>query len=103
MNVIDGTLIDFQRRRSDVDSNTGSYNIVDALVVAAFDGRIHLECVDLLLRREPDVLQKPIPSSSITTAITAVMNASNNTNDNGNIDEDTDSLIGTTKINPKKC
>ena len=41
MNVIDETLIDFQRRRSDVDSNTGSYNTVDALVVAAFDGRIH--------------------------------------------------------------
>ena len=103
MNVIDETLIDFQRRRSDVDSNTGSYNIVDALVVAAFVGRIHLDCVYSLLRGEPDVSQKPIPSSSMTTATTAAMVASNNTNDNGNIDEDTDSLIGTTKINPKKC
>ena len=62
MNVTDETLIDFQRRRSDVDSNTGSYNIVDTLVVAAFDGRIHLECVYFLLWREPDVLQKLIPS-----------------------------------------
>ena len=60
MNVIDETLINFQRQRSDVDSNTGSYNIVDALVVAAFVGRIHLDCVYSLLRGEPDVLQKTI-------------------------------------------
>jgi hypothetical protein len=48
MNVIDETLLDFQRRRSDVDSNTGPYNTVDALVVAAFVGRIHLDCVYFL-------------------------------------------------------
>ncbi|OEU14512.1 hypothetical protein FRACYDRAFT_269597 [Fragilariopsis cylindrus CCMP1102] len=63
MDIIEETLLDFQRR-SDDDNNNGSYNIVDALVTAAIDEDIHLDCVYFLLRRHPDVLHKLLLSST---------------------------------------
>ena len=35
----------------------GPYNVVDALITAAIDEHVHLDCVYFLLRREPNVLE----------------------------------------------
>jgi hypothetical protein len=95
MDIIEETLLDFQRR-SDDDNKNGSYNIVDALVTAAIDEDIHLDCVYFLLRRHPDVLHKLLlssPSSSssslsssvVTEAgITTTTTTTNNSNSNNN-------------------
>jgi hypothetical protein len=54
-------------------------NVVEALIMAAIDENIHLDCVYFLLRRQPDVLIKPLSRSIITN------------NNNGN---DNDSYVG---------
>ena len=69
MKVIEETLI----RYSDTP-----INIVDALITAAIDENVHLECVYFLLQREPDVLQKLLSS---TPAVVIVAVKSNNDND----------------------
>ena len=38
-------------------------HITEALVIAAIDENIHLDCAYFLLRREPDVLQKLLQST----------------------------------------
>ena len=47
--------------------NTPPLNVVEALMTAAIDEDIHLDCVYFLLRRQPDILQKLLSSASITT------------------------------------
>ncbi|OEU10899.1 hypothetical protein FRACYDRAFT_246774 [Fragilariopsis cylindrus CCMP1102] len=74
MKVVEESLLDFQHG-SDGNSNsnsnkTGPYNVVDALVTAAIDENIHLDCVYLLMRRQPDVLVKLQLHSSSTTKLT---------------------------------
>jgi hypothetical protein len=67
IDAVESTLLQFQQRRhllNDGNSNNnninnaGPYNVIDALLTAATDEKIHLDCVYFLLRREPDVLQK---------------------------------------------
>ena len=59
MNVMEETLRDCQqRRRSDDDNDTGPYNIADALITAAIEEGVHLDCVYFLLRRHPGVMQE---------------------------------------------
>jgi hypothetical protein len=60
MKVIEETLI----RYADTP-----INIVDALITAAIDENVHLECVYFLLRREPDVLQKLLSSTPAVVAV----------------------------------
>jgi hypothetical protein len=55
---------------------TPSLNVVEALMTAAIDEDIHLDCVYFLLRRQPDILQKLLSSASITTM--AAFNSNNN-------------------------
>ena len=79
------------------------YNIADALITAAIDETIHLDCVYFLLRREPDILHKLLSSKHTAAAISTAMVASNNINIDIDIDEGTtDRLTSATKINPKK-
>ena len=61
--------------------NSPPLNIVEALLMAATDESVHLDCVYFLLRRQPDVLIKPL-SVSINN---------NNNNGNGN---DNNSYVG---------
>ena len=74
MKVIEETLI----RYSDTP-----INIVDALITAAIDENVHLECVYFLLQREPDVLQKLL-SSTPAVVIVAVKSNNDNDDDAGN-------------------
>ncbi|OEU23277.1 hypothetical protein FRACYDRAFT_267493 [Fragilariopsis cylindrus CCMP1102] len=101
-NAVKDTLRDCQRRRSEEDnsnSTSGPYNIADALITAAIDETIHLDCVYFLLRREPDILHKLLSSKHTAAAISTAMVES----DNINIDEGaSDRLTSATKINPKK-
>jgi hypothetical protein len=61
MKVVEDTILDYQR--SSHDSITiGQYNVVDALITAAIDESIHLDCVYFLMRRQPDVLVKLLSS-----------------------------------------
>jgi hypothetical protein len=101
MKVVEDTLLDCQRRRQRLeedldDSNTsGSYNTVDAIVTAAIDENIHLDCVHFLIRREPDVLQKLLLSKQTVEAATTVKldsssssNSSNSNSSNSNSEYD---------------
>ena len=73
MKVIEDTLV----RYSDTP-----INISEALVMAAIDEDIHLDCVYFLLRREPDVLVELLSPSSIAT-VSAVGTNGNAINNNG--------------------
>ena len=55
-------------------------NIADALLSAAIDDSIHLDCVYFLLRRQPDVLQKMLSAKAETAeaTVTAEGNEDNN-------------------------
>ncbi|OEU14506.1 hypothetical protein FRACYDRAFT_241053 [Fragilariopsis cylindrus CCMP1102] len=65
MTVVEDTLLDYQRSSSHDDSNNAEpYNGVDALIMAAIDESVHLDCVYFLLRRQPDVLVKLLSQSS---------------------------------------
>jgi hypothetical protein len=58
MNVIEDALVHSSSSSSSSDNITPSINIVEALVMAAIDESIHLDCVYFLLRRQPDLLVK---------------------------------------------
>jgi hypothetical protein len=81
MEIIEDTLgLDFQRERSLGGTNNnnnstagGPYNIVDALITAAIDEDVHLDCVYFLLRRHPDLLVKLLPSSESTAHVATVV------------------------------
>ena len=53
--------------------DTPPLNVVDALMTAAIDEGIHLDCVYFLLRRQPDILQKLLSSASISTTAKATV------------------------------
>jgi len=65
MNTIEETLI----HSSVSDSIIPLLNILMALVMAAIDENIHLDCVYFLLRREPDILQKLPSSTPVAVAV----------------------------------
>jgi hypothetical protein len=81
MKVIEDTLI-----RYSFSVNT-PINFAEALLIAAIDDNIHLDCVYLLLRRHPDLLVKLLSSS---TPAAASMARSNNNNNNNNNEDDGD-------------
>jgi hypothetical protein len=58
-------------------------NFVDTFLSSAIDEGVSLDCVLFLLRRDPDMLQKLLSSS---TPLAAMNDNSNNT-DGGNIDK----------------
>jgi len=64
-------------------------NIVDALLTAAIDDAIHLDCVFFLLRRQPDVLVDLLLGSTTTT------NNNNNNSSDGDNGSDGNSNGGT--------
>jgi hypothetical protein len=49
--------------------NTPPLNIEEAVLSAAIDENVHLDCVYFLIRREPDILQKLLSSSSSSSSI----------------------------------
>ena len=85
MTVIEDTLT---RYSSFLDNNDISINTVEALVMAAIDENIHLDCVYFLLRRQPDVLVELL--SSTPTPGEAVVSNNNNNSNNNNEDDDND-------------
>jgi hypothetical protein len=92
MNVAEDALV----RHS--DTVPPPLNIVEALITAAIDENIHLDCVYFLFRREPDVLQK-LPSSVPPAAVIDNNNIGIE-NNNGNNDENDN--LSKRKTNPKK-
>jgi hypothetical protein len=98
--------------------NTGPYNVADAILTAAIDENVHLDCVYFLLRREPDVLMKLLSFSSSASLTASGSNGNNCIISNSGIDKDdindggsnsdTDNISGnndlmeTTTRNPKK-
>ena len=82
MKVIEDTLIRYS------SSNNIPINFAEALLIAAIDDSIHLDCVYFLLRRHPDMLVK-LQSSSTPAAVSASMARSNNNNE-GDADGDGD-------------
>jgi hypothetical protein len=91
MEVINETLA----RNSDIP-----VNVADALITAAMDENIHLDCVYFLLRRQPDVLQKSLLSSTTITSA-ADINSIDIENNDGNNDKNDNSIKPKT-TSPKK-
>ena len=74
MKIVDDTLI----RYSDTP-----INVTEALIMAAIDENIHLDCVYFLLRRQPDILHTLLSSKHATvTAMTVDSSTSKATNNN---------------------
>ena len=90
-----------------VDDTLGFYsgdtpiNTTEALVMAVIDKNVHLDCVYFLLRREPDILQKLLSSSTAMATVVDknnnIIGDKNNDNDSGNNDN-----LGQTKTNTNK-
>jgi hypothetical protein len=57
---------------------------IDALITAAIDKNIHLDCVYFLLRREPDILQKLLLSQQTEGVVTTTVKLDPNNNNNNN-------------------
>ncbi|OEU12758.1 hypothetical protein FRACYDRAFT_244031 [Fragilariopsis cylindrus CCMP1102] len=73
----------FIRCYSSLD-DTPPLNVVEALMTAAIDEDIHLDCVYFLLRRQPDILQKLLSSASSTMIATSAADMVEfNSNNNG--------------------
>jgi hypothetical protein len=86
-----------------VYSVDATINITEALVMAATDKNIHLDCVYFLLRREPSILQKLVSSSLPAAAVTTTaMAAVINIGDENNNDNDSVVILGQTKTNRNK-
>jgi hypothetical protein len=93
MEVVEETLI-----RSSSSDDT-PINITQALLSAAIDEKVHLDCVHFLLRRQPDVLVKLLSSTPVAAAAAT---ESNNNND-GNEGGDGNSNVSVTRtLNSKK-
>jgi hypothetical protein len=95
MEVVEDTLI---RYSTSLDNHASQLNIVEALMMAAIDENVHLDCVYFLIRREPDILVKLLSNPS-PLAITAVSNRNNNNdndkNDDSNYNNSNDKNDGT--------
>jgi hypothetical protein len=87
MEVVEDTLIRYtSSSSSSLDSNktTPRLNIVDALLSAAIDENVHLDCVYVLMRRHPDMLMKLLPQLSSGMSSTTIVSASKNNDDDAN-------------------
>jgi hypothetical protein len=75
---------------------TTPINVEEALIMAAIDENIHLDCVYFLERRQPDILQKLLSQSSPSTPVDSSSNIdnSNNRDDDDNDDGDSPSKKG---------
>jgi hypothetical protein len=81
MEVVEDTL----NRYTNLDHATPHLNIADALLSAAINEYVHLDCVYFLMRRHPDILIKFLPQLSWRMTSTTVVLASKNDDDaNGN-------------------
>jgi hypothetical protein len=85
MRVVEDTLI---RSSSSSADNSTQLNVVEAILTAAIDEVIHLDCVYFLFRRHPDVLVKLL-SGSIDDSSNNNSN-SNSSNNSCNDDDDDD-------------
>jgi hypothetical protein len=88
-----------------------SFNSVEALLSAAIDDDIHLDCVYFLMRRDPDVLQKllspissspPYSSSASTAAISETPTGSNFDADITHINSNNDNNVRGSNHNNSK-
>jgi hypothetical protein len=83
MKIVEDILVDYKRLPSlDDDSATGPYDVVDALINAAIDENIHLDCVYFLIRRHPDVIVKLLSKLSSSAAAAAAAVSTSNDDDN---------------------
>mmetsp|Transcript_28244 Transcript_28244/g.31638 ORF Transcript_28244/g.31638 Transcript_28244/m.31638 type:complete len:150 (+) Transcript_28244:388-837(+) len=89
---------------NDDGNNNKPYHTVDILLSAVIDENLSLDGVYFLLRREPDILQKLLSSSTKTnTTTTSTVEPNHNTHKSNSSDGDNSSngLMGTT-IDPRK-
>jgi hypothetical protein len=87
MKVIEDTLLEYQRSYIDTTEPLNNDG-VDALITAAIDENIHLDCVYFLMRRQPDVLVKLLSQSqSQSQSLSSVVAVSASINDNDDDDD----------------
>jgi hypothetical protein len=101
MEVVEETLVHSSSSSSSLD-DTPPLNIADALITAAIDEYVHLDCVYFLLRREPDVLQKLLSSTQAAGSNNNNNNDENDSDDDGNDGNSNDNLLVTGAMNLNK-
>ncbi|OEU10487.1 hypothetical protein FRACYDRAFT_271036 [Fragilariopsis cylindrus CCMP1102] len=78
-------------------------NIVDALITAAIDENVHLDCVYFLLRRKPVyVLQELLSSTPAVLAVGSYNNSNNDDDGGGGGDEEDEGNDGDSNVSFKK-
>ena len=82
MRIVEEILI----RYSSSSDNSPQLNVAEALIMAAIDEHIHLDCVYFLLRRHPDALVRLLSGSTSSSPASALAsegdsNGNNNTRD----------------------
>jgi hypothetical protein len=85
MEVVEDTLICYS---TSLDNHAPPFNIVEALMMAAIDEHVHLDCVYFLIRREPDILQKLLSSSSSIESATNINQNKRKRNEEKKDDDD---------------
>ena len=103
MKIVEETIIRYSSF-SDNNNNTSSFNIMEVLITAAIDKIIGLDCVYLLLRRQPD-LWVELLSSTTPVASAMVTVSKKNNNEDGDDDEENDgnsNAIDTSELNSSK-
>jgi hypothetical protein len=99
MRVIEDTLI----RHSSSSENSPPLNVAEALITAAIDENIHLDCVYFLLRRQPDVLTNLLLGSINNNDDDDVDGGDNNNDNDDNNDVDGDGNKPGIRKNTSNC
>jgi hypothetical protein len=103
MKIVEDILVDYKRLPSlDDDSATGPYDVVDALINAAIDENIHLDCVYFLIRRHPDVIVKLLSKLSSSAAAAAAAAVSTSNDDDNDVDDITSKADNDIRIGSRR-
>ena len=98
MEVVEDTLAHWYAS----SDNTPPLDIEEALLSAAINENIHLDCVYFLLRRQPDMLQKLLLSASMTTIAEPNKNIDHDDGDDRNDGVSNNHLLVTGTIKKRK-
>jgi hypothetical protein len=106
MMVIESTLVDYySENNNNKNGSIISYNASDALLSAVIDENVHLDGIYFMLRRQPDILQKLLSSSSSLPLPLSTGPATTESDDDDTTDDGVLAVgksTSTSKVNPKK-
>ena len=106
MKIVEETSIRYSSSSDNNNNNASSLDIMEALLTAAIDKIIGLDCVYLLLRRQPDLWVELLSSTTpVASAMMTVSKKNSNEDGDGDDDEENDgnsNAIDTLELNSSK-